>query len=80
MSEEPLTLGELQTAKAVLEVKAAALRQVLHRFGAERPEGWQARFASGQDQLITVAGRIGGLNRRICALVESEPEVEEEGA
>jgi hypothetical protein len=72
MSEEPLTLAELQVAKDTLEVRAAALRQTLHELHRTSPDGWQAEFERVQAELITVVSGIGRLDKRIRTLVESQ--------
>ena len=72
MSEEPLTLAELQTAKDTLETKARHLRGVLRELRRTKPDGWQEAFADTQAELIRTTSQIGALNRRITHLVEKE--------
>jgi hypothetical protein len=76
---EPLTLAELQTAKDGMEAKVARLRGALHELATKRPDGWRAEFAARQSELIEAAGRIGRLDKRICAVVESQIVTEEDG-
>jgi hypothetical protein len=72
------TLTDLQSEKDLLERDAAALRQSLHELhqgGREHTlpaHVWQAEFARQNEKLIFVADKIGGLDRRILALVEGE--------
>lgn len=78
MSEEPLTLDELQAWKTDLEGKAARLRKALHTLATERTEGWRAEFSGVQEELFAATSRIGQLNQRICALVEGSIVTEED--
>jgi hypothetical protein len=69
-------LTDLQSEKDLLEREAAALRQSLHdlhQAGREHTLAahvWQAEFARQHEKLVLVAGKIGGLEKRILALVE----------
>jgi hypothetical protein len=71
-------LANLQSEKDLLEREAAALRQSLHELRQAGREHtlpahvWQAEFARQNEKLISVAGKIGGLDKRILALVEGE--------
>ena len=78
MSEEPLTLSELQQAKGVLETKAHRLREQLRNLHYSRTEGWQEMFSQVQSELVRVATRIGQLERRVSAAVEGEAKLWEE--
>ena len=72
------TLTDLQGEKALLERGAATLRQSLHELHRAGPEHtltahvWQSEFARQHEKLIIFAGKIGGLAKRILALVEGE--------
>ena len=74
------TLTDLQSEKDLLEREAAALRQSLHELhqAAASTEHilpahvWQSEFARQHEKLITVASKIGELDKRILALVEGE--------
>ena len=74
--DNPTTLTDLQSEKDLLEREAAALRQSLHKLRqADREHTmpahvWQAEFARQHEKLVIVAGKIGGLDKRILALVE----------
>ena len=76
--DNPTTLTDLQSEKALLERDAAALRQSLHKLRQAGREHtmpahlWQAEFAGQHEQLVIVAGNIGELDRRILVLVEGE--------
>jgi hypothetical protein len=80
----PTALTVLQSEKDLLERDAAVLRQSLHelrqagRKHAMPADVWQAEFARQHEKLVSVAGKIGGLDKRILALVEgkgkSDPE------
>ena len=69
-------LAALQSEKDLLEREAAALRHSLHELrqaGREHTLAahvWQAEFARQHEQLVIVASKIGGLDKRILALVE----------
>jgi hypothetical protein len=69
-------LTDLQSEKALLERDAAALHQSLHELHQAGREHmlsanvWQAEFARQNEKLVIVAGKIGGLDKRILALVE----------
>ena len=78
MSEEPLTLVELQIAKNTLETKARRLRERLRELASTRAAGWKAEFPRLQDELIEVTARIGRIDKRICKLVEREIVTEKE--
>ena len=41
---------------------------------------WQAEFARQHEKLVFVAGKIGGLDKRILALVEGEKKSDLESA
>jgi hypothetical protein len=72
------TLTDLQSEKDLLERDAAALRRSLrevHQAGREHTltaHVWQAEFARQHEKLVIVASKIGGLDKRILALVEGE--------
>ena len=72
------TLTDLQSEKDLLERDASALRQSLHEMHQAGREHtlpahvWQAEFARQNEKLVFVAGKIGGLDKRILALVEGE--------
>jgi hypothetical protein len=82
----PATLINLQSEKALLERDAAALRKSLHELRQAGREHtlpahvWQAEFARQHEQLVIVAGKIGGLDNRILALVEGEEGSDPENA
>ena len=68
----------LQSEKDLLEREAAALRQSLHelrqagREHALTAHVWQSEFARQNEKLVSVASKIGVLDKRILALVEGE--------
>ena len=72
------TSTALQSEKALLERDAAALRQSLHKLRQAGREHtmpahvWQAEFARQHEKLVIFAGKIGGLDKRILALVEGD--------
>jgi hypothetical protein len=74
--DNPTTLTDLQSEKDLLEREAAALRQSLHELRQAGRDHtltahvWQAEFARQHEKLVTVASKIGGLDKRILALVE----------
>jgi hypothetical protein len=76
--DNPATLIDLQSEKDLLEREAAALRQSLHvlrQAGREHTltaHVWQAEFARQHEKLVLVASKIGGLDKRILALVEGK--------
>jgi hypothetical protein len=76
--DNPPALTALQSEKNLLERDAAALRQSLHEMHQAGREHtlpahvWQAEFARQNEKLVFVAGKIGGLDRRILALVEGK--------
>ena len=76
--DNPTTLTNLQSEKDLLERDAAALRQSLHELHQAGREHalpahvWQAEFARQHEQLVIIAGKIGGLEKHILALVEGE--------
>lgn len=80
MMDNPTTLTNLQSEKDLLERDAAALRQSMHELRQAGREHtlpahvWQAEFARQYEKLVIVAGKIGGLDKRIRALVEGEEE------
>jgi hypothetical protein len=67
-------------------VCAAALRhslRELHQAGREHTltaHVWQAQFARQHEKLVIVAGKIGGLDKRILELVEGKEKSEPESA
>jgi hypothetical protein len=71
-------LTDLQREKDLLERGAAALRQSLHELRQAGREHtlpahvWQAEFARQHEKLVLVASKIGGLDKRILALVEGK--------
>jgi prefoldin subunit 5 len=71
-------LTALQSEKDLLEREAAALRQSLHELRQAGREHtltahvWQSEFARQNEKLVSVASKIGGLDKRILALVEGE--------
>ena len=77
--DNPTTLANLQSEKALLEHDAAALRQSMHKLrqaGREHTLSahvWQSEFARQHEKLVVVTGKIGGLDKRILALVEGVP-------
>jgi hypothetical protein len=78
--DNPTTLTALQSEKDLLEREAAALRQSLHELRQAGREHtltahvWQAEFARQHEKLVIVASKIGGLDKRILALVEGKGE------
>jgi hypothetical protein len=76
--DNPTRLTNLQSEKDLLERDAAALRQSLHELRQAGREHtlpahvWQAEFARQHEKLVFVADKIGGLDKRILALVEGE--------
>jgi hypothetical protein len=72
------TLTDLQSKKDLLERDAVALRKSLHELRQAGREHtltahvWQSEFARQNEKLVLVAGKIGGLDKRILALVEGE--------
>jgi hypothetical protein len=82
----PTTLANLRSEKDLLERDAKALRESmheLHQAGREHTlpaHVWQAEFARQHEKLVFVAGKIGGLDTRILALVEGEEESDPESA
>jgi tRNA G37 N-methylase TrmD len=76
--DNPTALAALQSEKALLERDAAALRESLHKLHQAGREHelpahvWQAEFARQHEKLVIVAGKIGGLDKRILALVEGK--------
>jgi hypothetical protein len=74
--DNPTALTNLQSEKDLLERDATALRQSLHELHQAGREHtltahvWQTEFARQHEQLVIVAGKIGGLDKRILALVE----------
>jgi hypothetical protein len=72
------TLTALQSEKDLFERDAAVLRQSLHELHQAGREHmltahvWQAEFARQDEKLVIIAGKIGGLDKRILALVEGE--------
>jgi hypothetical protein len=84
--DNPTTLTNLQSERALLERDAAALRQSMHELRQAGREHtlpayvWQAEFARRHEKLVIVAGKIGGLDKRIIALVEGEEKSDPENA
>jgi hypothetical protein len=84
--DNPTALTDLQSEKALLERDAAALRQSLHKLrqaGCEHTltaHIWQAEFTRQHEKLVFVAGKIGGLDKPILALVEGEDDKAIRGA
>ena len=84
--DNPITLTDLQSEKALFERDAAALRKSLHELrqaGREHmlpPHIWRAEFARQHEKLVFVAGKIGGLDKRILALVEGKEKSDQESA
>ena len=78
MMDNPTTLTNLQCEKGLLERDAAVLRRSMHELRQAGREHtltahvWQAEFARQHGQLVIVADKIGGLDKRILALVEGE--------
>ena len=76
--DNPITLTDLQSEKTLLERDAAALRKSLHELREAGREHtlpahvWQAEFARQHEKLVFVAGKIGGLDKRILTLVEGK--------
>ena len=76
--DSPSSLRNLQSEKDLLERDAEALRQSLHKLrqaGRQHTRTahvWQAEFARQHEKLVIVAAKIGGLDKRILALVEGE--------
>jgi hypothetical protein len=74
--DKPIALANLQSEKDLLECEASALRQSLHELRQAGREHalpahvWQSEFARQHEQLVLVASKIGGLDKRILALVE----------
>jgi hypothetical protein len=75
---DPTTLTALQSEKDLLERDAAVLRQSLHKLRQAGREHtltahvWQSEFARQNEKLISVSGKIGGVDKHILALVEGE--------
>jgi hypothetical protein len=82
----PTTLTNLRSEKDLLERDAEALRESMHELRKAGREHtlpayvWQAEFARQHEKLVFVAGKIGGLDKRILALVEGEEESDQESA
>ena len=78
LKQASITLTNLQSEKDLLEREAAVLRQSLHELRQAGREHtmpahlWQLEFARQHEQLVIVAGKIGGLDKRILALVEGK--------
>ena len=76
--DSPTALTALQSEKDLLEREAAALRQSLHELrqaGRDHTLSahvWQSEFARQHEKLVIAASKIGGLDKRILALVEGQ--------
>jgi hypothetical protein len=84
--DNPTALTALQSEKDLLERDAASFRRSmreLRQAGREHTltaHVWQAEFARQHEQLVIVAGKIGGLDKRILALVEgAKPKTTSDG-